>query len=1000
MNRLTHMKTATATLQAGRLAGGGFRAVLMAVMGAIVVAPIRAEVTPIAHYNLSGAGGIRDTACPEILKDQSGNGPDLTRQGAPKVMTHAPEARRQEYGSAIMFQEPDQCYSVARNLAGGDNFVIEAWAYALKADDGGWHTVVANGDGGRGFILGQNGAHWEALVGGVGATQIAPVVPETWTHLALVKSGGTVSAWHNGKRVANNLPNIGGGVANFSIGATAPNREPFNGWIAEVRLSSFQQGKFDPATDFLLDQKKMKELQTEERKGRIKLIESLTKAPGVAVVEKFDEKPYGADWLIKPPATASSVQVLPAADGLSAQVMLANGLVSRTFLVTDNLGCVSFRRSDHDIEFVRAVKPEVRVMLDGTWQNIGGLTGVPDRGFLTQAWYEFMESVPGAWVFSRMIVGPCVKPYHWQPKNNAPENIAWPPKGIRVTLRHIAPDNPLLAVDVHYEIYDGLPVMMKSFTFHNKTGETRVVTRFEGEHLAVQPTVSRLMHVESDYSCGMFNFTELSSGLGIHARGERERFREYYLGGGTTRFIRDPDWGSMATLNPAEDIFLDNPENALLLSLPPTGPNWTVPAGESFDAFRTFTILNDEPRGTERAFLAQRRFYRVLAPQTNEKMFELHAPHSSDVASLKEGIDQMAEAGFHFLQAPEHPGGIEYSDLRTIERMKPLCDYARTKGILVGGYELAFASRGRDHKHNCIDPSTGRPGSPFGQSVCVASEWADLYFENMWEVIEASGMGGWKPDGPYHGCPCASTEHKHHKGLEDSQWAQWLWQCKVLAEGQRRNLWMTIPDYYFLNGQPVTGMGYREATDNIDIVLQTVLYRQYIFDATFHKTAQMGWCNLNTEVLRGGMEANLDRYERMFFTLLSSGAQVWVRGHRLWDGPKSREMILKWMDWYRKYEKIILGDIIHLRRPDGRGLDYYLHVNPHNREKGMLLVFNPLDTEASKTIDLPLYYTGLSDTARIRPEEGPAQTHKLDRQYKVKFPVTLPPGAFTWFIIE
>ncbi|MFO1492551.1 MAG: hypothetical protein U1F87_16950 [Kiritimatiellia bacterium] len=28
----------------------------------------------------------------------------------------------------------------------------------------------------------------------------------------------------------------------------------------------------------------------------------------------------------------------------------------------------------------------------------------------------------------------------------------------------------------------------------------------------------------------------------------------------------------MATLNPAEDIFLDDPENALLLSRPSTGP--------------------------------------------------------------------------------------------------------------------------------------------------------------------------------------------------------------------------------------------------------------------------------------------------------------------------------------------------------------------------------------------------------------------------------------------
>ena len=33
------------------------------------------------------------------------------------------------------------------------------------------------------------------------------------------------------------------------------------------------------------------------------------------------------------------------------------------------------------------------------------------------------------------------------------------------------------------------------------------------------------------------------------------------------------------------------------------------------------------------------------------------------------------------------------------------------------------------------------------------------------------------------------------------------------------------------------------------------------------------------------------------------------------------------------------------------------------QEKGMLLVFNPLDQEISQTLDIPIYYTGLTDTA-------------------------------------
>src|SRR5690606_35329360 len=107
-------------------------------------------------------------------------------------------------------------------------------------------------------------------------------------------------------------------------------------------------------------------------------------------------------------------------------------------------------------------------------------------------------------------------------KCNAPENIAWPAKGRRVTFNFTAPaSGPYKGTGaaVSYEIYDGMPVMMKTFKFINKSGKETVVTSFEGEHLAVQPGNSALLHVDSDYSFGTANFSETSSGLGIHANG-------------------------------------------------------------------------------------------------------------------------------------------------------------------------------------------------------------------------------------------------------------------------------------------------------------------------------------------------------------------------------------------------------------------------------------------------------------------------------------------------
>ncbi|MBI5834139.1 MAG: LamG domain-containing protein [Armatimonadetes bacterium] len=963
-----------------------------------------AALTVRAQYNLRGAGGIRDTAAPETLACAVGLGPTLARRGSPRVMSDGPASRHAVYDSCVKFEADDQCYQGPAPLAQGDNWVLETWVRATRAEDPGYHAAVANGHGGIGFLIAQHGGQWEVLVGGIGGTPLAPVKPDTWTHLAVVQSGGQASGWVDGRRVSR-LPAIGGAAPNFAVGATSPGKEPFHGWVAEVRYSTFAPGRFDPAADFLLDNERLRQVAAAELAARARLVGHLRATPGVTTVARLDERPTADDWLIRPVTTPSTVQLLPEDQDQRARIMLSNGLVSRTFLVADgNLACFSLRRADHDIEFVRALKPELRLRLDnGGWTEVGGLTGAPDHAFLTPRWYAGLEARPDAWKLTGMAVGPCVKPYDWQPKCNAPANIPWPARGRRVTFTFASPDGELLA-DVHYEIYDGLPVISKTFSLRNRTAREVVLTQFEGEHLAVAPTTSKLLHVESDYSFATANFTDRCSALGIHAGGNNGQYRDYYLGGGTTRFIRDPDWGSMATLNPAEDLFLGDPENALLLSRPTVGPAWLIRPGETFDGFRTFEILNDSTE-EERQFLAQRRFYRTLAPQTNEKMLEVHAPVTRDMKVLGPLMDQMAELGFEQLQAPEHPGGFNYADTSpaNIAAMKAICDYGRAKGIRVGAYQLMMASQGwgsREDNYNCIDPSTGQPGSLFGQSACGASAWADMYYRGMWQTIEQAGMGAFKPDGPYHGDPCAATDHPHHRGLADSQWAQWKWMCSVLAEGQRRGLYLTVPDYYFLNGQVCTGMGYREATDNIDIVLQTLIYRQYIYDGTWHKTPGMGWVNLNTEVLRGGLEANVDRYERALIVLLSSGAQVWVRGHRLYDGPRSQAMLTRWMAWYKRHREVLGGDIIHLRRPDGRGLDYYLHVNPAGREKGLLLVFNPTDEAITQSLSVPLYYTGLSDTAKISAQDGPAKSYRLDRGRQVRLPVTVPAGGFGWWVVR
>ncbi|MEI7953624.1 MAG: hypothetical protein WCJ66_00525 [Verrucomicrobiota bacterium] len=89
---------------------------ILALLAGTVTFAAASTVQEVAHYNLKGAGGVRDTAAPEVWTSFAPRGPDLARRGSPKVMSDGPRCRRLASDSSIKFEEPDLCYSVAKNL--------------------------------------------------------------------------------------------------------------------------------------------------------------------------------------------------------------------------------------------------------------------------------------------------------------------------------------------------------------------------------------------------------------------------------------------------------------------------------------------------------------------------------------------------------------------------------------------------------------------------------------------------------------------------------------------------------------------------------------------------------------------------------------------------------------------------------------------------------------------------------------------------------------------
>jgi hypothetical protein len=131
-----------------------------------------------------------------------------------------------------------------------------------------------------------------------------------------------------------------------------------------------------------------------------------------------------------------------------------------------------------------------------------------------------------------------------------------------------------------------------------------------------------------------------------------------------------------------------------------------------------------------------------------------------------------------------------------------------------------------------------------------------------------------------------------------------------------------------------------------------------------------------------------------------AGVQACYRGPRLYDTEETRQVVASTISWYKKYRDILNADMIHLRRADGRDWDGYIHVSPTLKQKGFVMLFNPLKTPITRTITIPLYYTGLKTTATLKSMQGVTRQYTLDKDQKIRLDVTINPESGTWFVIE
>ncbi|MCS4225944.1 alpha-galactosidase [Sphingobacterium sp. BIGb0165] len=703
--------------------------------------------------------------------------------------------------------------------------------------------------------------------------------------------------------------------------------------------------------------------------------------------QKKENKPQ--DWLI---SGAAPYQSRIAVDGQN--IVLDNGLVRRSFWIKPNAFCYDFTNLTTGQQLIRAVQPEAQLQLNGKWYNVGGVDGQKERAYLRPEWMPTFTAKPEDFSYVKHEISELDPLLPWKGDKWWSTHKA-AGKGKVLTFTYAAPAAAALSgieVKVHYAIYDGIPLISKWVTVQNSGNQTVQINQVINEKLALVEEESAVV--------GSVEDMKKQHGLYVESNFAFNNAMRYHLSDQSLHWKADSTYTSQVNYD------LKTP--AIMEVYPTVGVGIKLAAKDNFSSIRSWELLMDS-YDRERRGLAIRKMYRTIAPWTTANPIFMHLVSKKD-EQVYTAIDQCAATGYEalILSFGSHVN-MEDTTAGNLAALKKLADYAHSKNIKIGAYSL-FSSRKISEADDIINPKTGKTGGTFfGNAPCFGSNWGIGYAQRIKTFFEKTGFDIWENDGPFPGDQCASTSHPGHHGLEDSQWVQFNMQKQLYHWLNARGVYINSPDWYFLDGSNKTGIGYREVNFSLPRENQRILNRQNIFDALWEQNPSMGWGFVPLTAYQGGgkeavlepLDEHQEDYKQLMMQYYGAGVQACYRGPRLYDTEQTKQTVIDVIQWYKKYRTILNADLIHLRRADGRDWDGFLHVNAAEKgNKGLGMLFNPLKTAITRTIEIPLYYTGLKGAAKITFDDRTVKTASLDHLAKTTMTITIPAESYRWFTVE
>lgn len=605
------------------------------------------------------------------------------------------------------------------------------------------------------------------------------------------------------------------------------------------------------------------------------------------------------DWVIH---TDFAFAQISERDG---KLILDNGLVCREIEI---VGCktVSFFNCQKDIEMIDAPKGDFEISVNGKIYSAD------------------------AFDFSECRLVSCEERIPFKKSPTMTFNGSYPPPGKAAELCYTGKGIPL-SVIVRYEIYDGMPVIMKRITVKNTDAEKIVVDNITTDVMCIKQNRDNIF-VDSDYD-------STTQFLGLNL----SKYAKNYA-----RFCYD-----------------------YLEVAPLYRMNVKVAVGEELSSICAYELLfaNDY---YENRLIEVKEMYRRIAPWSTDNVLFFHLISNSS-RTIRKAVDQCAEIGLEMIIQSFGSGvNMESGNERYLQRMKKAYDYGHEKGLRMGAYTLAYV---KDYRPVKGDEALNHDGSHICR--CLACEWAEKYMKNVLRFLDKTGADAIEIDGPYGMLMCSGGKTHNHDDFTDSQYKQWKrsvsdWYNEI----KKRGVYINAPDWHFLSGINRCPVGYEEIAFSEKRAEQLITSRIYYYKGTFDKNPSQGWGFLPLNVYHGGgkdamffpTEKNSFEFDWAMAQITASGVWPTIRGKRVYDSPTGKEIFKKWVGIFKKYREVLNGITVHFmppridtERPDRTTcIDAIMNQLPYGNTRGFVMFFNQTDSERTEEITLPVYYTGLT----------------------------------------